>query len=74
MDQNVPSTHSCCNNFPQPHIFLQMQLDFDDKMMEGLHTCLYRMVLGVEVCNIINYEIERYWEGTGLFDFNDVIS
>jgi hypothetical protein len=41
--------------------------------MEGLLTCLQRMVPDVEIRSTINREIEMYRDGTGLFGFDDVV-
>ena len=47
--------------------------DFDAEVMEGLISCLERMVPDVETCSIINHEIEIYCDGSGVFDFQDAI-
>ena len=47
--------------------------DFDDEVLEGLLTCIQRMVLEYETHNAINREIEVYRDGTGGFGFGDAI-
>ena len=47
--------------------------DFDGEVMEGLHTCLSRMVPNVTICLEINREIEMYRDGTKLFDYENVV-
>jgi hypothetical protein len=41
--------------------------------MEGLLTCLQRMVLDVKIRSTINSKIEMYQDSTGLFGFDDVV-
>jgi hypothetical protein len=47
---------------------------FDGKVMEGLRTCLKRIVPDVEICIEINREIEMYRYGIKLFGFEDVVA
>ena len=47
--------------------------DSDDKVLEGLLTCVQRMVLEYETHNAINREIEVYRDGIGAFGFVDAI-
>jgi hypothetical protein len=47
--------------------------DFDDKVMDGLFTCLRRMVHDVGTRDQINREIEMYRECARLFGFEDAV-
>jgi hypothetical protein len=42
--------------------------------MEGLHSCLQRMVPDVKIRLEINRKIEMYRDGTGLFDYEYVVA
>ena len=46
---------------------------FDGEVMEGLLTCLHRMVPDYETRNAINREIQAYQGASGLFGFDDAI-
>ena len=48
--------------------------DFDGEVMEGLHTCLQRMVPDVSIRLNINREIEMYQDGTRLFGYEYVVA
>jgi hypothetical protein len=58
--------------FLNPTFSYKCNFGFDDKVMEGLLTCLLRMVHDVRNCIEINRKIEMYRDGTGLFGFDDV--
>ena len=47
--------------------------DFDDEVLEGLLTCIQRMVPEYDTRNAINCDIEVYRDGTGAFVFGDII-
>jgi hypothetical protein len=46
--------------FLNPTFSYKYNFDFDGEVMEGLHTCLQRMVLDVVIRLEINREIEMY--------------
>lgn len=47
--------------------------DFDGEVMEGLHSCIHRMVPDPKLRSKINREIQYYRDCVGLFDFDDAI-
>jgi hypothetical protein len=57
-----------------PAFSYKCNFDFDGEVMEGLHTCLQRMVPDVAIHLDINCEIKMYRDGTGLFGYEDVVS
>jgi hypothetical protein len=59
--------------FLNPAFSYKRNFDFDDEVMDGLFTCLRRMVLDVCTCNQINRKIEMYRECVGLFVFEDAV-
>jgi hypothetical protein len=60
--------------FLNPAFSYKCNFGFDGEVMEGLLTCLQRMVPDVEIRIEINREIEMYRDGTGLFGFDDVVA
>jgi hypothetical protein len=60
--------------FLNPAYAYSCNFDFDGKMMEGLLTCLQRMVHDVDARRTINSEMEMYQEASGLFGFTDAIN
>lgn len=48
--------------------------DFDGEVMEGLLTCLRKMVLDVDAWKTINRKMEMYWEVSGLFGFANAVN
>ena len=74
MDRDASPTHSCNMTLPQPHIFLQMHFfDFESEVLEGLLTCIQKMIPDYETLNATNREIEVYRDGTRVFGFGDAI-
>jgi hypothetical protein len=59
--------------FLNPAFSYKCNFDFDGEVMEGLHTCLQRMVPDVAIRIEINREIEMYRDGTRLFGYEDVV-
>jgi len=59
--------------FLNPAFSYSCNFDFDDEVMDGLFTCLRRMVPDADTRDEINREIEMYRECTGLFGFEDTI-
>eukprot|EP00253_Pinus_taeda_P019910 PITA_19910 len=59
--------------FLNPAFSYKCNFDFDGKVMEGLHSCIQRMVPDPELCNKINREIQSYQDCVGLFGFDDAI-
>ena len=47
--------------------------DFDGEVLEGLLTCIQRMIPDYDTRNAINRKIEAYRDGTGVFGFADAI-
>jgi hypothetical protein len=60
--------------FLNPAFSYKCNFDFDGEVLEGLHTCLQRMVLYVMIRLDTNREIEMYRDGTRLFGYEDVIA
>jgi hypothetical protein len=60
--------------FLNPAFSYKCNFAFDGKVMEGLHSCLQRMVPDVTIRLDINREIEMYRDGTGLFGYEDVVA
>ena len=50
--------------FLNPAFSYKCNFDFDGKVLEGLLTCIQRMVPDYETHNAINREIEVYRDGT----------
>ena len=59
--------------FLNPTFAYKCNFDFDDEVLEGLLTCIQRMVPEYETRNAINRNIEVYRNGTGAFGFGDAI-
>ena len=57
-----------------PSYAYSSDFDFDGEVIEGLLTCLERMVPNVETRRTISVEMEMYREARGLFAFADAIS
>ena len=57
--------------FLNPAFSYKCNFDFDGEVMEGLHAYLQRMVPDVVIRLDIDREIEMYWDGTGLFGYED---
>ena len=49
------------------------KFDFDGEVLEGLISCLNRMVPNVETRQSITHDMEMYQEANGLFGFVDAI-
>jgi hypothetical protein len=60
--------------FLNPAISYKCNLGFNGEVMEGLLTCLQRMVPDAEICLEINREIEMYQDGIRLFGLDDVVA
>jgi hypothetical protein len=60
--------------FLNPAFSYKCDFDFDGEVIEGLHTCLQRMVPDVTIRLDINREIEIYRDGTRLFGYEDAIA
>jgi hypothetical protein len=59
--------------FLNPAFSYKCNFDFDDEVMDGLFTCLRRMVPDANIRDEINREIEMYRECAGLFGFEDAV-
>eukprot|EP00253_Pinus_taeda_P007352 PITA_07352 len=59
--------------FLNPTFSYKCNFDFDGKVMEGLHSCIQRMVPDPELRSKINREIQCYRDCVGLFGFDDAI-
>ena len=59
--------------FLNPGYSYSCNFDFDDKVMDGLFTCLRRMVPDANIRDQINREIEMYRQCAGLFGFEDAV-
>eukprot|EP00253_Pinus_taeda_P012842 PITA_12842 len=59
--------------FLNPAFSYKCNFDFDGKVMEGLHSCIQRMVPDPELRSKINREIQSYQDCVGLFGFDDAI-
>ena len=59
--------------FLNPAFSYKCNFDFDGKVMEGLHSCIQRMVPDPELRIKINREIQCYRDCVGLFGFDDAI-
>jgi hypothetical protein len=59
--------------FLNPAFAYKCNFDFDDEVMDGLFTCLRKMVPDASTCDEINREIEMYQGCAGLFGFEDVV-
>ena len=59
--------------FLNPIFASKCNFDFDDEVLEGILTCIQRMVVEYDTCNAINRDIEVYQDGTGAFGFGDAI-
>eukprot|EP00253_Pinus_taeda_P033933 PITA_33933 len=59
--------------FLNPAFSYKCGFDFDGEVMEGLHSCIQRMVPDPELRSKINREIQYYWDCVGLFGFDDAI-
>lgn len=59
--------------FLNPTFYYKCNFDFDSEVMEGLHTCLQRMVPNLELHSKTNREIEMYQDNIKLFGFDDAI-
>jgi hypothetical protein len=60
--------------FLNPAFSCKCNFDFNGEVMEGLHTCLQKIVPNVVIHLDINREIEMYRDGTGLFGYEDVVA
>ena len=59
--------------FLNPAFSYKCAFDFDGEVMEGLHSCIQRMVPNPELRSKINREIQFYQDCVGLFGFDDAI-
>eukprot|EP00253_Pinus_taeda_P007232 PITA_07232 len=59
--------------FLNPAFSYKCDFDFDGEVMEGLHSCIQRMVPDPEPHSKINREIQYYRDCIGLFGFDDAI-
>ena len=59
--------------FLNPAFSYKCGFDFDGEVMQGLHSCIHRMVPYPEFRSKINCEIQFYWDCVGLFGFDDAI-
>eukprot|EP00253_Pinus_taeda_P022486 PITA_22486 len=59
--------------FLNPAFSYKCGFDFDGEVMEGLHSCIQRMVPDPELRSKINREIQYYQDCIGLFGFDDAI-
>jgi hypothetical protein len=59
--------------FLNPAFSYKCNFDFDDEVMDGLFTCLRRMVPDANIRDQINREIEMYRQCAGLFGFEDAV-
>jgi hypothetical protein len=59
--------------FLNPTFSYKCNFDFDDEVMDGLFTCLRRMVPNANIRDEINRKIEMYRECARLFGFEDVV-
>ena len=59
--------------FLNPAYAYSCNFDFDGEVMEGILTCIQRMVPEVDVHRIINREMEMYREASKLIGFGDVV-
>jgi len=59
--------------FFNPAFSYKCNFDFDGEVMEGLHTCIQRMIPNPELRSKINREIQSYRDCVGLFGFDDAI-
>eukprot|EP00253_Pinus_taeda_P006022 PITA_06022 len=59
--------------FLNPAFSYKCNFDFDGEVMEGLHSCIQRMVPDPDLCNKIIREIQSYQDCVGLFGFDDAI-
>ena len=59
--------------FLNPIFSYKCNFDFDGEVMEGLLTCLHRMVPNANTCHTNNQQMEMYREASGIFGFVDVV-
>eukprot|EP00253_Pinus_taeda_P015844 PITA_15844 len=59
--------------FLNPAFSYKCSVDFDGEVMEGLHSCIQRMVPDPELRSKINRKIQSYRDCVGLFGFDDAI-
>jgi hypothetical protein len=59
--------------FLNPPFSYKCSFNFDGEVMEGLHTCLQKMI-DIAIHLEINREIDMYRDGTGLFGYEDVVA
>eukprot|EP00253_Pinus_taeda_P021405 PITA_21405 len=59
--------------FLNPVFSYKCDIDFDGEVMEGLHSCIHRMVPNPELRSKINREIQYYRDFVELFGFDDAI-
>lgn len=59
--------------FLNPAFSYKCAFDFHGEVMEGLHSCIQRMVLDLKLRRKINCKIQFYRDCVGLFGFDDVI-
>jgi len=59
--------------FFNPTFSYKCPFDFDGEVMEGLHSCIERMVPDPELHSKINCKIQFYWYCVVLFGFDDAI-
>jgi len=60
--------------FLNPTYAYSCDFDFNCKVVEGLLTCLWRMVPDGDAHRTINHKMEMYWEASELFGFVDVVN
>ena len=56
-----------------PVFAYKCNFDFDGEVMEGLHSCIQRMVPDSELRSKIKREVQCYQDCVGLFGFDDAI-
>jgi hypothetical protein len=59
--------------FLNPAFSYKCNVDFDDEVMDGLFTCLRRMVPDANIHDEINREIEMHRECVRLYGFEDAV-
>ena len=60
-------------HFLDPAFAYKRNFDFDSEVLEGLLTCIQRMIPDYDTRNAVNREIEVYRDGTRVFSFGDAI-
>eukprot|EP00253_Pinus_taeda_P016164 PITA_16164 len=59
--------------FLNPAFSYKCSFDLDGEVMEGLHSCIHRMVPDPKLRSKINHKIQYYRDCVGLFGFDDAI-